>query len=398
MKVLMVHPRLDRRGGAESVVAWLSMGLRRRGHSVAVATSRFEPAAWDEGDWEGIPIHRLGSLVRRRRTRRGRSRAFGNVVASLAEGFDLVVAHNFPATVWATHRRRAGSRPRVIWFCEEPHHRLYWAEIFPHLAKALAEPERHPWFGDSLARHVARRDSRKRRKKRAIDRALDREAVARLDAILANSAFTAANVAAVYGRRATPCHPGIPQPRCRTDVGADRPYVAWLSAGGLHKNAHGFLEAIRIAVEERRVSSLRVRAVGLDGEALRKQRSRVGGALVVEPRLSTEALHRLLWESRLVVYPSIDEPFGLVPLEAMALGRPVIASNTGGPTELVTPGETGLLVDGLDPHALADAMLQLWRDPTRAAQLGLNGRERFLSRFTLEHFVDRFEKLALASE
>ena len=396
MKILMVHPRLDIRGGAESVVLWLSTGLRHRGHSVAIATRRFEPALWDDGDWEGIPIHLLGRLVRRRRTRRGRAKTLGKVVASLAEGFDLVVAHNFPATVWATHRRRPGSRPRVIWFCEEPHHRLYWAEIFPHLAKALAEPEHHPWFGDSLARHVARSNSRNRKHKQAIDRALDREAVTRLDAILTNSAFTAANVAAIYGRRATPCHLGVPPPRYRAGMEADPPYVAWVSASALHKNAHGFLEATRIAVEERSASSLRVRAVGLDQEALREQLSRVAGALVVEPRLSTEALHRLLGESRLVVYPPIDEPFGLVPLEAMALGRPVVASNSGGPTELVTPDETGLLVHGLDPQALADAMLELWRDPTRAAQLGRNGHERFLSEFTLEHFVDRFEELALA--
>ena len=75
--------------------------------------------------------------------------------------------------------------------------------------------------------------------------------MARLDAILTNSAFTAANVAAIYGRRATPCHLGVPPPRYRAGMEADPPYVAWVSASALHKNAHGFLEAIRILLPRR---------------------------------------------------------------------------------------------------------------------------------------------------
>jgi len=97
------------------------------------------------------------------------------------------------------------------------------------------------------------------------------------------------------------------------------------------------------------------------------------------------------------VYPSIEEPFGLVPIEAMAHGRPVVASCRGGTRETVVHGETGLLVDTLDPVAMADAMLALWNDPPRCGRLGAAGRERYLEHFTLEHFVERFEKLAFGS-
>jgi len=67
------------------------------------------------------------------------------------------------------------------------------------------------------------------------------------------------------------------------------------------------------------------------------------------------------------------EPFGLVIVEAMALGRAVIASRSGGPEEIVAHGHTGLLVERDDVAALADAMDDLAGDPTRRAALAVAG-------------------------
>lgn len=59
-----------------------------------------------------------------------------------------------------------------------------------------------------------------------------------------------------------------------------------------------------------------------------------------------------------VVYTPANEHFGIVPLEAMAASRPVIACNSGGPTESIRDGETGFLCDP-DPAAFAAAMAKL---------------------------------------
>ena len=94
---------------------------------------------------------------------------------------------------------------------------------------------------------------------------------------------------------------------------------------------------------------------------------------------------------RFLIYPSIDEPFGLVPIEAMARSRAVAASCMGGPSETVDEGVTGLRFDPLDPRDIARVMLELWRDPARCEVLGRAGRERYEREFTLERFLDRFE-------
>jgi glycosyltransferase involved in cell wall biosynthesis len=72
-----------------------------------------------------------------------------------------------------------------------------------------------------------------------------------------------------------------------------------------------------------------------------------------------------------VVVPSkLPEPFGKVVVEAMALGRPVVATTPGGPAEVITSGVDGLLVPADDVAALVDALRGLLRDPAAAQRLG----------------------------
>ncbi len=94
-----------------------------------------------------------------------------------------------------------------------------------------------------------------------------------------------------------------------------------------------------------------------------------------------------------VVIPSLGEGFGMVALEAAERGRPVIASAVGGLPEIVDDGRTGALVPRGDVPALAAAMVDLVRDPSRAAAFGRAARERALAEFSLARCADRTDAL-----
>lgn len=93
------------------------------------------------------------------------------------------------------------------------------------------------------------------------------------------------------------------------------------------------------------------------------------------------------------VLPSLYEGFGIAILEAMAAGRPVVATAVGGIPEVVVHGETGLLVPPGDPVALADALHELLAHPERARALGARGRERAREKFRIESIVRQHEAL-----
>lgn len=96
----------------------------------------------------------------------------------------------------------------------------------------------------------------------------------------------------------------------------------------------------------------------------------------------------------LVVLPSIErEDFPNVVLEAMSLGKPVIASRLAGTPEQIVDGKTGLLVAPGDAGGLANALRKLLNDKQFCQELGENGRDRFESNFTADIAVSRYLEL-----
>ncbi|MGQ9648206.1 MAG: glycosyltransferase family 4 protein [Thermodesulfobacteriota bacterium] len=87
-----------------------------------------------------------------------------------------------------------------------------------------------------------------------------------------------------------------------------------------------------------------------------------------------------------VVVPSVFEGFGLTAAEAMAAGKPVVASNVDGLSEIVQGGVNGLLVPPGDKHALSKAITELLSDPEKTALMGSRGREFIRKNFSLELF------------
>lgn len=100
-----------------------------------------------------------------------------------------------------------------------------------------------------------------------------------------------------------------------------------------------------------------------------------------------------LYACELVVVPSLREAFGLAALEALALGRPVIASRAGGLPELIQDGVSGRLVPPGNADALVEAVLETLADPARTVEWGEAGRHAVWSRYRAEVILPQWVEL-----
>jgi colanic acid/amylovoran biosynthesis glycosyltransferase len=101
-----------------------------------------------------------------------------------------------------------------------------------------------------------------------------------------------------------------------------------------------------------------------------------------------DELLRLYARAAVVACPSRREGFGVACLEAMAHGRPVVATRVGGLLDLVIDGETGIVVPPRDPAALRTALERLLADPELRCRLGRAARERARTHFSWENVTD----------
>lgn len=118
--------------------------------------------------------------------------------------------------------------------------------------------------------------------------------------------------------------------------------------------------------------------------------------VIFRGRLSADAVSACYQSTDVVAFPSrAPESFGLVGLEAMAHGRPVVAFDLGGVREWLAGGRTGLAVDAGDVTAFGDALQSLLADPERAAAMGRSGRSRWQAKFGVSRFLDGIERVLM---
>lgn len=107
----------------------------------------------------------------------------------------------------------------------------------------------------------------------------------------------------------------------------------------------------------------------------------------------TERPWPFLCAADIFVLPSLTESFPNALLEGMQAGLPCIASDVGGVAEVLTDGETGLLVAPGQPQPLCDALARLLADPELAARLAKSAGQRVAEDFTLEHMIAALERI-----
>jgi alpha-1,3/alpha-1,6-mannosyltransferase len=379
MNVAFVHPELGL-GGAERLVVDAALELAHRGHGVTIFTAAHDPArAFPET--RELDVRVRGGFLPRRIAGRGqalctnaRSSWAAAALATGAERFDVVV---LDVVVWPIPVVRAldRRRPRIVYYC--------------HYPDQLLAPA-----GGRLYRLY----------RAALDR-LELPAMRAADAIVVNSRFTA-DALARLGGTAEVVYPGVDVARYAglAELAGDEDTILVVSRFDERKN-------LPLAVEM--MAQLRARAP----EAFARLRLVIAGGfdparpasveLVGDLRARVQALDldgkvelcfsppdserlALLARSLCVVHTALGEHFGIVPIEAMAAARPVIAAADAGPLETVVDGETGRLVPPT-PAAFAGALAELAADRARAARIGRAGRAHVAARFSRRAFGDAFE-------
>lgn len=199
-------------------------------------------------------------------------------------------------------------------------------------------------------------------------------------------------------------HPGVngSPVRARLGIGPDAPLVGMIARFQRVKG-HDVFQAMarRVAAQmpEARfvVAGENVFGVGKD-EAYKRA---ILDAAKSDPILRERLTYLGFWDdarqvvaaSDVIVCPSRFESLGMVHLESMAMGRPVVSMDNGGPAETVVDGETGFLVPPDAPDALAGRVIALLRDPALRERMGAAGRARVLAHYTAAGYAAQFSRL-----
>ena len=358
MRVAVYHDLPS--GGAKRVLREQVVGLRALGHVV----DAFIPSTADESFLplapvlDGLRIFPAPAQPSREAALSGRARPalylqWLRFLAALplrerriaraidAGGYDVVLAH--PSQFTQAPPLLDMLRTPSVYYCHEPLRAAYEPRIAPAVVRF------------ALRTSVGR---------------IDRRAVRAATRVAVNSRHTAENVRRWYGRSSTVVYPGVdtrlfrPLPQPRAD------FV--LAVGALHplKGIDFLIESLARLPQNLRPRLVVVSDRARDGERQRIERAAAAGGVQVDlrTRVTDPELVALYNRCRLVLYAPHDEPFGFVPLEAMACGRPVLGVAEGGLLETIRDGETGFLAPR--DAAFAARLRHLLENPDEAEEVG----------------------------
>lgn len=361
--------------------------LRKAGHEVEVFTSAYKGAK--DQAFAGIPVHRFRYFFRRWENLTHEETAPDRMTRSLLYRLmpaAFVLAGMF--AIWRLARRRHYDVIHVHW--PFPLALFGWAA-----QRARPAPVVTTFYGVELRWVKTTLKPFKRFLRWAARRS------ARVTAI---SSYTAAELKELVDVPVDviPYGAALPSPAARAAARSlDAPSTV-LFVGRLVERK-GVAHLIEALARLRQPSSTRLVVVG-DGperprlEALARSRG-LGDRVLFRGKVSDAELQRVYRDADVLVLPSVvdargdTEGLGVVLLEAMNYGVPVIASRIGGIVDIVADGESGVLVPPGDAGALAAALERVLGDAGLARALGERGRERLVAQFGWDAIVRRWDAI-----
>ncbi|WP_086562582.1 glycogen synthase [Streptomyces africanus] len=336
---------------------------------------------WGEGRADGVLRHRPWSTLDGANDAL-RTFSVDLAMAAALEGRELVHTHT--------------------WYANLGGHLAKMLHGIPHVMTAHSLEPLRPWKAEQLGGGYE------------LSSWTERTAIEAADAVIAVSAAMREDILGCYPaldpEKVHVVHNGIDTSLYRPDHGTDaldrvgldrsRPYVLFVGRITRQKGVPHLLRAVRDIDPAAQVvlcaGAPDTPEIDQEFRELFGELSRVrDGVFWIPKMLPRPEVIQLLTHAALFVCPSVYEPLGIVNLEAMACGTPVVASAVGGIPEVVDDGRTGLLVpagDGFEA-GLARAMDSVLGDPQAARRMGEAGRERAVGEFGWDAVARRTVRL-----
>ena len=203
----------------------------------------------------------------------------------------------------------------------------------------------------------------------------------RVDHLIANSEVTRQRICKFYRRDATIIHPPVEIPDTLPDEALQKEdFYLYVNRLGFSKNPH---LAVQVATQQ----NLPLKVVG-SGPMREDLEQMAGDTVEFLGSVDDETLYDLYARAKMLLYPVQDEDFGMIPVEAMGYGTPVVAHRSGGPTETIMEGKTGLFFEELNAEALCAAM-------KRADEIAWDAEiiHHHAQQYSLEAFKKRVKKV-----
>ncbi len=388
MHISFVTPHLTVYGGGGIFIMNYANELSERGHKITVIAQKINQNDYQfdtnvslievGGPLPTNPLHWIFLKFTKKK--------FFKVLNTI--NADFIISINFPSNFFCSNPY-SHKKTKHIYYCHEPYRYIHDKDFYSKL----------PIFQKIFCWIL-----------RVFFKKYDIKSVLEADAIICNSNYTKSRVKKIYKREGIVHYSitNLPEPEKlnETDIFEelgiehDQPILFVL---GLTHHLKGAKDTIYIF---KNIIKEVPEAVLLIGGWLIKKNEVICRKLIKKLKINKqnvifygfvddEKLNYLYKNSTLTLYPSINEPYGLIPLESMRMRTPVIAYKGGGPSETIKDGQTGFLVKNNNINDFADKAIKLLKDKNLLETFSKNAIEYMDDFLTFKKAVDNLESILM---
>ncbi len=370
MKLIILQPYLNIKGGAERVILEIA-----RHYNAKILTMEYNKNT-TYSEFSECDIQLIGKKVPLSellpyRASQGLRYGYNFYNFKIKEEYDVLNSHISPSE-WIRHKNT-----NVLWYCHTPPREVY--DLYSTRMKNRTQKEKILY--SSMAH---------------IYRLIAKRTVKKIENIATNSKNTSTRIEKYFSRSSTIIPPGIEYSNYENK--SDEHFFFYPSRFIINKQQDYVIRAFKVFCSKRKDNKYSLILAGTlsnDPEHLKYMEylKTLSSGLRVKilTNVDEERLRNLYSTASAVLFAAKNEDYGLVPLEAMASSKPIIALNDGGPTETVIDGKTGYLINS--ELEMAEKMFILSKNPTLSEALGKAGRKHIIKNYSWKSFFKKLDIL-----